>query len=91
MKPDLTKGFLGAAMVASVFYFAIQLLAAPFYPNYDFIRLAASDLGSPESSSPMVFNLGAMLSGLVMVLGAYGFWRGFENRRTPLKYLVCNI
>jgi hypothetical membrane protein len=69
----------------------IQLLAALFYPNYNFIRLAASDLGSPESSSPLVFNIGAILGGLISILGAYGFWRGFQNTRTArvLVYLVC--
>lgn len=88
---SLTRVFLFAAITAPFCYFLVQLLAAPFYPSYDFVRLAASDLGSPVSSFPALFNFGAMLGGLVMVLGAYGFWRGFQNTRTSrvMIYLVC--
>jgi hypothetical membrane protein len=88
---NLTRVFLYAAIAAPFCYFLIQLIAAPFYPNYDFIRIAASDLGSPVSSFPALFNIGAMFGGLVMVLGAYGFWRGFQNTRTSrvLVWLLC--
>ncbi len=88
---SLTRGFLYIALSAPFGYFLIQLIAAPFYPNYDFIRLAASNLGSPESFNPLIFNLGSMLSGVVMVLGAYGFWRGFQTIRTSrvLVWLIC--
>jgi hypothetical membrane protein len=86
-----TQAWLYLALAAPFCYFGIQLIAAPFYPNYNFIRLAASNLGSPESLRPMVFNLGAMLGGFITMLGAYGYWQGFQNTHTPrvIVYLVC--
>jgi hypothetical membrane protein len=88
---NLIRSFLIAAITTPIWYFGIQLLAAAFYPNYDFIRLAASELGSPDSNLPIVFNFGAMLGGLVTLLGAIGFWFGFAQTRTPrvLVWLIC--
>ncbi len=90
--PRTTRAFLNLALAAPFCYFLTQILAAPFYPNYDFLRMAASDLGSSASSQPMVFNIGAMLGGLVTVLGAYGFWRGLQAIGTArvLVWLVCS-
>jgi hypothetical membrane protein len=88
-----TRVFLFAALAAPFCYFGIQLLAAPFYPNYDFIRLAASNLGSPQSTVPAVFNVGAILGGLITIVGAYGFWCGFVNTSTPraIVWLLCLV
>lgn len=63
-----------AGVLVPVLYFGIQLLAALFFPGYDFVRQAASDLGSDGSNLPMLFNIGAMLLGVAALLAALGFW-----------------
>ncbi len=83
-----SRVWLYMAFAAPFCYFGVQLLAALFYPNYNFLRHAASDLGSPDSSQPWVFNLGAMLGGMVTVLGAYGFWQGWRLARVLLCVAV---
>ena len=64
---------LGAGVMVPVLYFGIQLLSAPFFPGYDFVRQAASDLGSGGSSLPVVFNFGAIMSGVAALVAAVGF------------------
>jgi hypothetical membrane protein len=86
-RQGFSYALLRCAVAVPFCYFGIQLLAAPLYPNYDFIRLAASDLGSPASSLPLLFNLGAALSGFVTLLAAFGIWHGLEQTGTP-KVLV---
>lgn len=83
-----SRVWLYMAFAAPFCYFGIQLLGALFYPNYDFLRLAASDLGSSDSSQPLVFNLGAILGGVVTMLGAYGFWQSWRATRVLLCLAV---
>jgi hypothetical membrane protein len=86
-----SKNLLWCAIAVPFWYFGLQVLTAPFYPGYDFIRLAASDLGSPGSSAPLVFNVGAVLLGLITLLGAFGLGRGLNSVRVSsiLVWLVC--
>jgi hypothetical membrane protein len=56
-------------------YFGTQIAASPFYPGYSFITDAASLLGSDRSTFPVLFNLGAMGTGVAMIVSAYGFVR----------------
>ncbi len=86
-----TYRFLLLGFAAPICYFGIQLLAAPWYENYSFLTNAASDLGSEQSVYPIVFNSGAIITGFITALSAYGFWHGLTNIRTPraIIYIVC--
>jgi hypothetical membrane protein len=64
-------------------YFGIQLIAAPFFAGYDFLAMAASLLGSERSSLPVVFNLGAMLTGVAGLVCAIGLILAFRMTKTP--------
>jgi hypothetical membrane protein len=59
-------------------YFGVQFAAAPFYPGYSFLTRDASTLGSPGSSLPAVFNIGAICVGILMFIAAWGFLRAFR-------------
>jgi hypothetical membrane protein len=59
-------------------YFGVQLAAAPFYPGYSFLARDASTLGSPGSSLPAVFNVGAICVGILLFVAAWGFLRAFR-------------
>jgi hypothetical membrane protein len=59
-------------------YFGAQLVAAPFYPDYSFMVNSASQLGSDRSSFPQLLNVGAMFSGALGLLSAYGVAAGLQ-------------
>jgi hypothetical membrane protein len=90
-KEKLLAVTLAMGMAVPLFYFGIQLVAAPFYPGYSFVAHAASELGSPQSLQPDIFNGGAMLLGVVTLLSAYGFLRGLQRIGTNvvLAWLVA--
>jgi hypothetical membrane protein len=66
------KFFLVLATLVPVIYFGSQLIAVPFFPNYNWLTVSASDLGSNRSSQPWILNAGALLTGAFAVLGAIG-------------------
>jgi hypothetical membrane protein len=70
---------LQLGIAVPIMYFGLQLIAMPFYPGYSLLVNAASDLGSPSSNLPAVFNVGAIVSGLLTALSAYGFARAFQR------------
>ncbi len=74
-------------------YFGIQMIAAPYYSGYNFISMAASLLGSENSSAPAVFNAGAILSGLAALIAAYGFWVALEQLQinTILRWITVLV
>ncbi len=77
--PDrLTLVALRAGVAVPLLYFGIQLLAAPFYPGYSFVARDASTLGSPGSAYPAIFNGGAILTGVAMLVAALGFLRALR-------------
>jgi hypothetical membrane protein len=79
---NLTVTALRFGIAVPFLYFGIQLLAAPFFAGYDFVQMAASLLGSDRSSLPIVFNLGAVLTGFAAVVAALGFLRVFPVVKT---------
>lgn len=66
---------LMAAVGVPIIYFGSQVVAAPFYPDYSFLANSASQLGSDRSRLPAVLNTGAIVTGLLALLGAYGLTR----------------
>ena len=72
-----------------VIYFGTQLIAAPFYPGYSFAQNTASMLGTTTSRQPWIFNLGAMLTGVAGLIGAFGLFRALRTVTwTALALLV---
>jgi hypothetical membrane protein len=53
-------------------YFGIQFVAARYYPGYSFLVNSASQLGSDQSTCPHWLNGGAIFSGILGLLSAYG-------------------
>ena len=77
-RSTITSIGLIAAIAVPILYFGSQLLAAPFYPGYSFAQNSASMLGSSFSAHPWIFNVGAMLTGVAAILGAFGLYRAFQ-------------
>lgn len=69
----MKRGLVFCGLIYPFAYFAVQVIAAPFYPGYDFLRNVASDLGSPQSNAPAIFNIGTMVNGVVGLAAALGF------------------
>jgi hypothetical membrane protein len=70
---------LKLAMVVPILYFGMQIVAAAFYPGYNFLNQDASTLGSPGSNFPAIFNGGAIIEGIVKWIVAWGFLRAFQQ------------
>jgi len=79
----VTRIALALGVAVPLLYLGTQLVAAPFYPGYDFVRQVASELGSPASHAPWVFNTGAILTGLATLAAAYGFLSALPRVSAP--------
>lgn len=73
---------LGAGVAIPFLYFGMQLLAAPFYPGYNFLTQPASDLGASTFTYGQWFSAGILLFGAVLLLGAVGMGVVLSQRRT---------
>lgn len=51
-------------------------MAAPFFPGYSFFSMDASTLGSELALYPFIFNVGAIITGVVTLVASLGFLRG---------------
>jgi hypothetical membrane protein len=63
---------LSLAALIPVVYFGIQPIAAAFFPGYDFKTQAVSILGSDLAPHPWILNSGAMLCGVLGLVGSFG-------------------
>jgi hypothetical protein len=70
---------LRLGMAAPALYFGVQVAAAPFYPGYSFLSRDASTLGTDGSRFPALFNGGAILVGVAMLVVAAGFLRALRR------------
>jgi hypothetical protein len=75
----ITALLLRMGIAVPFLYFGAQLAAAPFYPGYSFLSRDASTLGSPGSTLPAVFNIGAICVGIASLLAAWGFLRALRS------------
>jgi hypothetical membrane protein len=75
----ITLAALVFGMAVPFLYYGIQVVAAPFFPGYSFIRHAASPLGSDFSTHPAIFNTGAIATGIVTLFAAFGFFLAFQR------------
>jgi hypothetical membrane protein len=87
----VTRAALALGAAVPLLYFGTQLAAAPAHPGYDFVRQAASELGSPASRAPWVFNTGAVLTGLATLAAAYGFLRALPRVGSPAVATVLLV
>jgi hypothetical membrane protein len=86
---QVTVWALYAAIAMPLIYFGTQLIAAPFYPGYSFAQDTASMLGTTTSCQPWIFNLGAVLTGVAGLTGAFGLVRALRTvTSTALALLV---
>jgi hypothetical membrane protein len=70
-------------VLVPIVYFGAQLLAAPFYPGYSFLRQAASELGSDRSDRPGILNAGAMLTGIAAIVAACAMPVALPREKSP--------
>jgi hypothetical membrane protein len=70
---------LAFGMVVPFLYYGIQIVAAPYFPGYSFIRHPASALGSDFSTYPAIFNTGAIATGIATLFAAFGFFFAFQR------------
>jgi Protein of unknown function (DUF998) len=78
--PRILQLALACGVMVPVLYFGVQAVAAPWYPGFDVLRVAASDLGSPQSQCPQLFNTGALLCGACGVFAGPGLFTALRAR-----------
>jgi hypothetical membrane protein len=82
MKEKVLVFALGSGIVVPILYFGTQLLAAPFFPQYSFLSMVASVLGSDLAPYPAIFNTGAMLTGIATIIASVGFFLALQQLDT---------
>jgi hypothetical membrane protein len=75
----ITLRALYAGIAVPCLYYGVQVLAAPFFPEFSFVGTTASELGSELSSRPAIFNDGTMLLGVAWLITSVGFFRAFQT------------
>jgi Protein of unknown function (DUF998) len=75
----LTLFALWSGVAVPFVYYGVQAVAAPFLPSFSILGTTASELGSELSTHPAVFNVGAMLHGIVCLIAAVGFFRALRR------------
>lgn len=90
-KDSLTRVALGMGSTVPFLYFGAQLIAAPFYPGYSFLRQPASMLGSDLSTCPAILNVGAIITGVITLIASLGFLHALRFIGTPpvIAWLTC--
>ena len=73
---------LGSGILVPILYFGTQFLAAPFFPDYSFLSMAASVLGSDLAIYPAIFNTGAMITGIATIIASAGFFLALRQLGT---------
>lgn len=91
MKERVLVFALASGIVVPVLYFGTQLLAAPFFPGYSFLSMVASLLGSDLAIYPAIFNIGAMITGIVTIIASVGFFLALQRLGINpfLTWLTC--
>ena len=79
MKEKVLAFALGSGIMVPVLYFGTQLLAAPFFPGYSFLSMAASLLGSDLALYPAIFNTGAIITGIATIIASVGFLLALQH------------
>ncbi|KRD39050.1 hypothetical protein ASE35_01355 [Lysobacter sp. Root916] len=86
------RAALACAIAVPFVYYATQLIAAPFFPDYSFLRQAASTLGSDSAPLPWIFNSGAVLTGIATLIGAAGIAAALRRLgRPPLAIALVTL
>jgi len=81
------------AILCPVFYFGAILLAAYFYPQFNFFKQVSSELGARSGPHPYIFNIGLMSFGVAIVIASISFrrmlWR--LQAQAVAAWLVCGV
>jgi hypothetical membrane protein len=93
MQDKATQIALKIGVAIPFVYFGIQLIAAPFYPGYSFLKRDASTLGSDGSNFPLFFNMGAIILGILAFIAAWGFFRTLKHLNIHMiwAFLVATL
>jgi hypothetical protein len=66
-------------MAVPFLYYGAQLIAIPFFPQYHWISMVASVLGSSSAPLPWIWNDAMILAGVVTIVAAAGFYLGLRS------------
>jgi hypothetical protein len=82
MVAQFTRLVLRVGLWLPILYYGLQLIAAPFYPGYNFLSQPASDLGASTFRYGQWFSLGILLFGALLLMAGLGIALGLHQRGT---------
>ena len=87
----LTRLALRLGLLVPIIYYGIQAAAAPFFPEFSFNRVTASELGSDRSPVAWLFNGGIFTQGVFSLIASIGFFAAFRRQgvHPALAILTC--
>jgi hypothetical membrane protein len=74
-----TVATLRFGIAVPLLYYGVQLVAAPFFPDFSVLGTTASELGSDRSACPWILNAGAILTGIAALVGSIGLLRALRR------------
>ncbi len=79
VKDTLTTTALSMGILVPLLYFGKQIVAAPYFPGYNWLSQAASELGTQQSRWPAIFNIGSILNGIIALFVSIGLLCGLRR------------
>jgi hypothetical membrane protein len=67
-----------------ILYFGLQLVAAPFYPNYSLLSNTASELGASSFVYGGIVSMAIIAVGVLTLIAAAGYGVALWRARTPI-------
>jgi Protein of unknown function (DUF998) len=83
-----TLWLLKAGIAVPLLYYGIQVAAAPFFPDFSFVRTTASELGSDSSPFATPFNLGITSIGVCSLIASIGFLLALRRTNPILAWFI---
>ena len=87
MKDTLIATALSLGILVPLLYFGKQIVAATYFPGYDWMSQSASELGTEASRWPAIFNVGSIANGVIALCASVGLLFGL--RRVGTSTVWC--
>ena len=79
VKDTLIVTALGMGILVPLLYFGKQIVAATYFPGYDWMSQSASELGTEPSGWPAIFNIGSIVNGVIALFASVGLLFGLRR------------
>jgi hypothetical membrane protein len=79
VKDTLITTALAMGILVPLLYFGKQIVAATYFPGYDWMSQSASELGTEPSRWAAIFNIGSIVNGVIALFASVGLLFGLRR------------